>query len=229
MRLGVTSTPDGTAAEQRGFRPSLLVLVLANLIPVYGVVALGWEVFPLLLLFWSENLIIGVFNILRILFAAPNNPVMWLGKAFLIPFFCFHYGMFTYGHGLFVVGFFGGWFRQDADFPRPYTFLQLIQNLGLEWAVLGLFLSHAFSFAYNYLYRGEFKRVDPLTLMEQPYKRVVVLHITIIGGGFIMMALNSPLGGLLLLTALKTWLDARGHLREHQQLHRIRNSRQPHA
>lgn len=221
MRSGIGSTPDGAAQPQRGFSPSLAILVLANLIPVYGVLALGWEVFPLLLLFWTENVIIGVFNVLRMLLAKPDSPGMWVAKVFLIPFFCVHYGMFTFIHGVFVVGFFGGWFRQGAEFPGPHTFVQLIRDLGLDWAVLGLFLSHGFSFAYNYLYRGEFKRVDAHMLMDQPYKRVVVLHLTILGGGFLMMALNSPLAGLLLLTALKTWIDARSHLREHRRLHNM--------
>lgn len=218
MHLRAGNTPDGAALQQRGFSPSLAVLVLANLIPVYGVVALGWEVFPLLLLFWTENVIIGVFNVLRMLIAKPDSPGMWVAKVFLIPFFCVHYGMFTFIHGVFVVGFFGGWFRQGAEFPGPHTFVQLIQDLGLDWAVLGLFLSHGFSFAYNYLYRGEFKRVDAHTLMGQPYKRVVVLHLTILVGGYLMMALNSPLTGLLFLTALKTWIDARAHFREHRRL-----------
>ena len=33
---------------------------------------------------------------------------------------------------------------------------------------------------------------DVQTLMMQPYRRIIVLHITIIIGGFLMMALKSP-------------------------------------
>src|SRR5690348_15210944 len=42
-------------------QPSVIALVLANLVPVFGVLALHWEVFPLMFLFWSENVIVGVF------------------------------------------------------------------------------------------------------------------------------------------------------------------------
>ena len=41
-------------------RPSVIALVLANLVPVFGVFYFHWEVFPLMFLFWSENVIIGV-------------------------------------------------------------------------------------------------------------------------------------------------------------------------
>jgi len=39
------------------------------------------------------------------------------------------------------------------------------------------------------------------------------LHVVIIGGGFLVMALGSPAVALALLVVLKTALDLRGHLR----------------
>jgi Family of unknown function (DUF6498) len=89
-------------------QPSVVALILANLVPIFGVVFLHWEVFPLMFLFWSENLIVGVFNVLKMLTANPSSPVSWLGKMFIIPFFCVHYGMFTFIHGIFVITLFGG-------------------------------------------------------------------------------------------------------------------------
>jgi hypothetical protein len=43
-------------------RPSAIVLVLVNLLPLGGVLALDWQVFDVLLLYWSENVVIGVVN-----------------------------------------------------------------------------------------------------------------------------------------------------------------------
>ena len=59
-------------------KPSLIVLIAANLVPIYGVVFLGWEVFPLLLLFWLENLIIGMYNVLKMMLATPDNAANWV-------------------------------------------------------------------------------------------------------------------------------------------------------
>lgn len=204
-------------ASSEWLRPTVLVLVLANLVPLFGVFVWRWEVFPLLLLFWFENVIIGVFNALKMLLASPGAALTWVAKLFLIPFFCFHYGMFTFVHGVFVVGFFGGAFRAGAPFPDLAFFWQQVIELKLMWAILGLAVSHAVSFAWNYLGHGEYQRASVPALMQQPYGRVVVLHLTILLGGFLMMALRSPVVGLVLLVALKIALDLRAHLRERRK------------
>lgn len=200
------------AKPEDWLRPSVLALIAANLIPLAGVCLFRWEVFPLLLLFWFENVIIGFFNAVKMLCATPELKTEWVVKLFIVPFFCFHYGMFTFVHGVFVVGLFGG--GMNGSFPGPATFLNAMIEQKLFWAVLGLFASHGISFVHNYLMGGEFRRAGPQALMAQPYGRIVVLHLTILLGGFLMMALKSPTLGLVLLVVLKILLDLRAHLAE---------------
>lgn len=52
--------------------------------------------------------------------------------------------------------------------------------------------------------------------MGEPYKRIIVMHLTIIFGGFLSMMFGSALPALLLLIFLKVGTDLRGHLREHR-------------
>jgi hypothetical protein len=198
-------------------RPSVVALLAANLAPIYGVFVLGWEVFPLILLFWLENVIVGVFNILKIICARPADRLWWVGKAFLVPFFTVHYGGFTFVHGVFVFAVFGG-DGTTASALSMSSAWQTIRSTGVLLAALALLASHGFSFVTNYLGGGEFRNADPKQLMMQPYARVVVLHLTIIFGGFVMMALGSPRAGLVLLVALKVAVDLRAHLRERDTL-----------
>ncbi|MEI8289325.1 MAG: DUF6498-containing protein [Verrucomicrobiota bacterium] len=200
--------PNLTAAEWR--RPSVIALILANLVPVGGVLFFSWEVFPVMFLFWSENVIIGAFNVLRMMFAMPFQ----IGVLPLIPFFCVHYGLFTFVHGVFVIELFGGSLKLRGGFPGPETFWEIMRENHLSWAVLGLVVSRGISFATNYVGQGEFRRITPGQLMGQPYGRIVVLHIAILGGGFLVQALHSPVFGLLLLVALKILLDLAGHVHE---------------
>src|SRR5438445_6888103 len=95
--------------------PSLFALLLANAFPIAGVLFLGWTVFPLVLLYWLENVVVGGFNVAKMLLAQPRQPVYWLGKAFLIPFFIVHFGGFTYIHGVLVMAFFGPKRTQPFD------------------------------------------------------------------------------------------------------------------
>lgn len=206
---------ETTAADWQ--RPSVIALVLANLVPVFGVLFFHWEVFPLMFLFWSENVIIGVLNVLKMLTANPESPLSWAGKFFIIPFFCVHYGMFTFIHGIFVIGLFGGGFKPGAGFPSPEMFWRIAHENYLGWAILGLAISRGISFVTNYLISGEYKRASLQQLMQQPYGRIVVLHLAILGGGFLVMALHSPELGLLLLVALKIAFDLRGHFAERKK------------
>ena len=195
-------------------RPSVIALVLANLVPVFGVLFFHWEVFPLMFLFWSENVIIGAFNVLKMVLANPRSPVGWIGKVFTIPFFCVHYGMFTFVHGVLVIGLFDGGLRPRAGFPNLETFWQIAHENHLGWAILGLAVSRGISFVTNYLGNGEYREASLQQLMQQPYGRILVLHLSILFGGFLMMALHSPVWGLLLLVGLKIVIDLRGHFAE---------------
>lgn len=190
------------------------MLVLANLVPIYGVMALGWEVYPVVLLFWTENLIIGGFNVLKMLSCRPQEAESWLVKIFFVPFFCFHYGIFTLVHGVFVVVLFGGGLRQGAPPLQWSEVFHTIGQLHLGYAVLALFASHAFAFGYNFLWRGEYRTASVPTLMQSPYGRVIVLHLAMLGGAFLILKLHAPQGALALLVLLKIALDVLGHHRE---------------
>jgi hypothetical protein len=136
-------------------RPSVVSLLLANLFPLYGVLFLGWEVFLIILLFWLENVMIGAFNVLRMLVAAPRDGASWAKKVFLVPFFCVHYGGFCAGHGVFVVAFFGGLLRGEQTFRNLEDVYGFVRSSGLAWAVLGLALSHGVP-RHEHLRKGEF-------------------------------------------------------------------------
>ena len=194
------------------------VLILANMVPLYGVVLLGWDAFAVVLLFWFENVVIGFYNILRMLLARPDDVGRWAAKLFLVPFFTFHYGMFTFVHGIFVVVPFGAGTVESLDNPGVGMFSGALTAAGVTWGAVALFVSHGFSFVWNYVGTGEYRRATLEGLMKQPYARVVVLHLVILASGFLVMALGLPLIGLILLVVLKIGVDLKAHIGEHQKL-----------
>ncbi|WP_405243276.1 DUF6498-containing protein [Lentisalinibacter salinarum] len=191
-----------------------VALILANLVPLYGVFAWGWAVFPILFLFWFENIVIGFFNAARMLTARPAEPVLWAGKLFLVAFFCVHYGMFTAVHGSFVLSLFGDMADASA-LPDIALVTDVIAREHLLLPVLALVASHGYSFVVNFVLRGEYREASPKQLMARPYGRIVLLHVTIIAGGALLTALDAPLAGLVLLIALKIAMDLHSHLRAH--------------
>ena len=75
---------------------SVAALVVANLVPLFGVALLGWRLFPILLLYSLENAVIGFYNILRMIKAPCDLKELEdtsegiHSKAGLIVFFCMH-------------------------------------------------------------------------------------------------------------------------------------------
>jgi hypothetical protein len=89
-------------------KPSLSIqaLTVANLLPLFGVVFLGWDAAAIVLLYWIENLIVGSINILRMILVKVESTAGQFQKLFMIPFFCVHFGGFCAVHGFFLLTFF---------------------------------------------------------------------------------------------------------------------------
>lgn len=224
-------------------RPSTMVLILANLVPVAGVLLFEWDVLSLLMLYWAENVVIGIINVLRMIccqndnllsglpqFAGENVPIEYdqnlkqvSGKALkriMIPFFIVHYGGFCWGHLTFLLGFFSGG-------PRPIGSASSMLDLWQPtfWiAVAVIFGSHLFSFFTNYIRKGEYLTANLPLLMFRPYGRIIVMHMVVVFGAFILALLQIEIVMLLVLIALKIGVDMRLHEKERSKLGAILDS-----
>jgi hypothetical protein len=212
-------------------RPTALALVVANLVPVWGVLVAGWHILPVMLLFWMENLVVGAYTILKMLIARGGGagplelPDVFrtLGNLALCGFFTVHYGMFCLVHGIFVVFMFGAkdvGRTSGSEFSAlPGLALDLAWRHGLVLALIALVVSHGVSFYLHYLKPRAYQDAVAGKLMMEPYKRVVILHVVILFGGFFAMSTGSGAVPLLLLIGLKTAVDLAAHRREHAMPH----------
>lgn len=190
-------------------RPSSVALIIANLVPLAGVVFLGWRVFDILMLYWVENVVIGVINVLRMAACRGRE------KGFLLPFFVLHYGLFCFGHLAAVTGLFSETFGTANVWQ--YFFggtLDDVWRSPLWLAITAIAVSHLFSFFNNFIGGGEYLRTSASELMQRPYGRIVVLHVAIIIGAALIQWLGSPVMMLAVLIAAKIALDLRLHVAE---------------
>ncbi len=200
---------------------AVVALVVANLIPLIGVLFFGWSVWNILVIYWLENGIVGVINVLKMSVATGDEvtpgvtlmvngrPATSATKIGLIPFFIVHYGIFWFVHGIFVL-----------TLPAFFSLMSddgMTLDLGpVVFAALGLAISHGLSFWWNFLHGGEYRRTTAAALMFAPYKRLVALHITIIFGAFAVMFTGAPAAAVAVLVAIKTAIDLGLHLAEHR-------------
>lgn len=195
---------------------SVLLLIAANLLPVVGVVYWDWDVFSILFLFWCENVVIGVFGILRT--AIFSMRINKLGGLFTSAFFTVHYGGFMFGHLMLLMSLF--LVRTDAS-RASMSDIEYVLSSFDRWtwlAIAALFVSHAWSFVQNFLGKREYDALSTFTAMAMPYKRMAITHVALIVGGFLLAGLDQPLAGLLLLLGMKIALDVVFHRREHKEL-----------
>lgn len=215
-------------------KPTTILLIFANLVPIIGILFFNWEVFQIMLLYWFESAIIGFYTICKmvvigvlrkeITFKKKNDPSgnqtvrgagVLFSLLFLAAFFCFHYGMFMYVHLNFVFAIFG------SEGPLTTTTepmsLQLIYSLltGVWVAMAVLFISHGISFLKNFIGNKEYERVNTTFIMFSPYKRIILMHLTLIFGGMLVMFFKLPVVGLILMIALKVFFDMNAHIKEH--------------
>lgn len=218
---------DGIAGDSyRGVRrrASLAALVVVNLLPLLAVLLFDWDVASLMVLYWSENLVIGFYTIVKMLTVSPLGG---LGSSL---FFLIHYGGFCAVHGVFIMALLvDGDFSPLPEDPWPLflVFPQLLLNVAgqvlgqapPEWLATfaALVISHGISFAMNFLYGPEREQMGIKQLMGAPYGRIVVLHVAIILGGFAVMALGQPVFMLMVLILLKLGMDVALHLRQHRK------------
>ena len=198
-------------------RISGLTLILVNLIPLWGVYALGWSVYSLLLVYWLESFVVGAYYLIK-LFRLPRGT--WRGYLASTAFFLFTFGMPWLVHGLAIQMFFNP-DRGPYNSVMPWDLLSFnfYSSLGPSHrlAIFSLGVSHGLSFWLHFLGNKEYLYLDATALIKQPFARVLVLHLSVLIGGFAVMELKMPSLALLVLVLAKIILDLRAHLNAHRR------------
>lgn len=195
--------------------PSEIVLIIANMLPVIGVSYFGWSLGEAMLVYWLENVIIGIMNVFKM--AIVGLFQRSFGMVFAIPFFIMHYGIFTAVHGAFVVGV----STMDSTGKLHGTLEDFLFSLDLQsvcLTIIAIAASHFFSFVYNFIGKREYQRIAPDQLMGAPYGRVIMLHLSLLFGMFLVFATGHNAAVLILLTIFKTFADLMLHRKSHEKL-----------
>ena len=207
-------------------RTTVLGLTLANLLPLVGVLAFGWGVHTLLVIYWIESGVIGAAYVQKIRRAEgvddPDELPSWRvdGRPIesfvgepnrrIAGFFARFFGVFWLGHGLFVL----------VGSPSELPSLGSVSPGAVAVAALGLVAHHAVSYRLDSLEKHEYERNGPVTLVVEPLSRVFVLHVTIVLGAIPVALLGAPVGAVIVMVLAKTTFDIAAHRREHDRAQR---------
>jgi hypothetical protein len=190
---------------------SALVLVLANLIPLAGVYWLDWDLGSTMVLYWAESAIILFYTVAKSI--VRNRILGMIGGLFTIA----HAGAFMAIHFLFIWTIFveksfTGGAIDDNSLSTVAVYLTAL------WpALLGLLVSHGYSFKSNFLDELSGQQLGKKTAQEKEsfYSRMILMHITIIIGGGLALIFDDNIFALSLLIVMKTVVDLKAHLKQH--------------
>ncbi len=182
-----------------------VALILAgNLVPVLGVLFLGWDAAQILILYWTENVILGLLAVPRILAARSGEgtkPTFNIGVAL---FFLIHYGFFCFVHLIFALMLAGAFIDAEGGGDG---IARTFGDPGFPWAVLSLFVIHLVSQIRDWWLAKAWRDASPTFEMAKPYGRIFVLHVTVLVGAWLMLAFGAPAWVVLVLCLAKATIE----------------------
>jgi len=178
-------------------RLALVSLVGANLLVALQVLRHDWGYYETILIFWCEALILGAYNVLRLLLVGllgerplGETVARWvefspgfrvLATAVGTAFFACKFGMFALGVGLLVVALPAFSAPPGSGGSRVFAGLTAA-GPGVAATVAGLVLSHGVSFVRNFVIGREYRRVTLLELIVLPYLRMGLVAMVLAAG-----------------------------------------------
>lgn len=174
-------------------------MILANLIPVYGVWFEGWNAAHIFLVFCLETVIIGIFNVAKMGTVAAfvkrddiwetNGGMAVVSSLFFILFFIFHYGFFVFVQTQIFFGV-SGLFKNSSFLGSYLAIPGVLGNDGL--LVLLIFIAYyTLNTFLSFFATGEYKTISMGKLMMQPYGRIFVQQfVVIVGSMFLALGAN---------------------------------------
>ena len=187
---------------------SVVVLLLSNLVTIVLAVYQQWDVFVLMWIYWGQSVIIGYFNVHRIMdlkkfstagFMINDQPVKPTPETQrkTAVFFALHYGLFHLGYLVFLAA--------DTKVTGGFPVFYVLVCIG------AFYLNHWFSYRYNQ--EQEQDRVPNIgNIMFFPYIRIFPMHLMIIAG---VSFFGGSAGALIVFLLLKTAADVAMHIVEH--------------
>jgi hypothetical protein len=215
-------------------RIGLAALIVANLFVALQTMRHEWGYYETLLIYWSEAVILGAYNVLRMMVvgvfgARPLGTwaARWvdLGSrlnrftftAIGVGFFVVKFGAFALSVGLFVL-LLPAFLRPDGEGGPSIHRALVAAGPGLLTATGALCLSHGVSFVRNFLLGREYDRVSIGSLVFAPYVRMSLVGGVLLLGiaiARLVPALGQETAFAVVMVLLKLLADAVSHTLEH--------------
>jgi hypothetical protein len=206
----------------------LFYWILLNLFTLWGVWFNGWDAKIIFLVYCLESVIIGIYTLLKIFLASlysssemhkySNGKTPLFFGLFLMLFFIFHFGLFTFVQLSIFLGVANlnnhNHISVISLFSNPTKYLPLYAQLLL----LSFFITHGLIVIKNFVITRLYKSAKLPTLMFEPYGRIIIQQIVVILGSMTLIIDKKGKILILIFIVIKiffdNWIDYKKFLSE---------------
>jgi hypothetical protein len=189
------------------------IIILANLIPIYGVWFMGWSAKEAFVIYALETIILGLMTVIKLLIATLYRGTdKWYNKAsvqqvsglFFILFFVMHYGLFVAVQTS-LLSSSAGFDKGNGFFHFFFHWYEYIDNNN-AWMLAGFVVSYLATDLLPFLARGQYRTVPMMLLMFQPYGRIFIQQVIVIIGSM-FLTLGADKGFIVVFAAVKIFFE----------------------
>ncbi len=210
------------------FDSSNLFLIAANCVPIIGVLYFDWSLFSVLIGYWVETAVIGIFTLIKIMYLAKisvskQRMVMLTMQTFAVFSSCIGFmaaHLFLIMAIISIVPGGDGW-----------TGLSLFYNSTQEIFVMliTLSISHGYSFYHYFIRGGEAAQIEKSMgvtdiigsrtsqrILKTLMHRIFTTHVVLIVGIFILVFTKSAIAFSVVFILVKIAVDLKFHKKKHR-------------
>lgn len=191
-----------------------ILLIAANLFPVFGVWFLGWNATEAFIVYAMETLIVGILTVVKLLIATfargkddwyANGGSSRQSGLFFILFFVLHFGIFAAVQTTI--------FSQSAGitpansgamhfFFKWYTYI----NKEIGYMLCAFIVSYIAKSFIPFIINNDYKTMPMMVIMFQPYGRIFIQQFTVILGSM-FLSLGIDKAFILIFALAKTFFE----------------------
>jgi hypothetical protein len=223
-RVGLTPSPPTAVPADAPARWGLaeLTLVGANLLPLAGLLFLGWKPLEVMIIYWLECVIVWLFTLLKVLMVldpgtgetgsrrAGQIASRLLGGGFMLAQFAM--ALFVYGWAIVMV--FGG-MKAVEHFQSPgRAIVAMLTAAAGSPVVWTLVVSHGCELVMEHRRTQGFRTLDFTRLVYSAFRRMIPVHFMLMIAAGPVMLLGAPALAVAALVVIKIIVDLRQLRRE---------------
>lgn len=176
-----------------GFLPILAV----NLIPLYGALMLGWNAWQIIFIYWAESVIFAFFGLLKfgVCGFSPLSSItfrVFFENVFIMLLFAVFFMGFLFIIGgilnanMYMLSSFESSYNPFWPDPVPFGLASFLNSplLGLT----ACFCGQIYFFIRDFLIPGEYRKSDMIPYLTGPLKRIVIMHLSALAGGWFIVS-----------------------------------------